>query len=287
MSDRTIWTNRLIDGLKVDAITLNGGWKIDAVSIADGSVTDAEFQALNGVSSNIQAQINAIWAAPLTGETPKITTDVKFPNGIPSFDGTWILLTSGTRITYFYPTFQKVTINWELVSIVPMSGTYAAPLMTYTNGLSVNSTTGEIIMSTQRIAYETASNTFEADTNQTFKWSAIFEWQVSLPFYDHGTQSANFIFDGTNGMNQKVTLDTATAHVVNFDKVAPGTYVLFVVQTGSGTLALWTVTNSWTINATSVIWSTVFPLALSAWSHIFVVSVANVKVHVGYVWQSA
>ncbi len=287
MSERTIWTNRLIDWLKVDAVILNGWNKIDATSIADWSITDAEFEALNGISSNIQAQINAIWAAPLTWETPKITTDVKFPNGVPSFDWTGVLLTSGTRITYFYPTFQKVTLNGELASIVPMNWVYVGWIMQYDNGLSVSSVTWEVIMNTQRIAYETASNTFEADTNQTFKGSAIFEGQVSLPFYDHGTQSWNFTFTWTNGMNQKVTLDTATAHTINFDKVASGTYELFVVQTGSGTLSLWTVTNSWTINATSVIGSTTFPLVLSAWSHILVITVANVKVHVGYVWQSA
>lgn len=287
MTDKTIWTNRLIDWNKIDALTLNLWNKIDAISIWSWNISDAEYEALNWITSNIQAQINNIPAIPLTLDTPKITTDVKFPNWTPSYDGTYVVFTNWTKITKYWTTSQIVFIDWELISVVPMNWVYTAPIMLYDNGLSVNSSTWEIIVSWQRIAYETSSNTFNADTIQTFKWPAIFEGQVSIPFYDIWTQTGNVTFTWSNWMNQKVTLNKVWwTQILSFDKIASWTYELFVVQTWTGTITLWWVSNSWTITSTSKIWATTFPLVLASWSHILVITVANVKAHVWYVWES-
>ena len=56
--ERTVWNNRLIDGAKLDAISLNGSWKIDSTSLANWSVSDAELQTLNWITWNIQEQID-------------------------------------------------------------------------------------------------------------------------------------------------------------------------------------------------------------------------------------
>ena len=58
--ERTVWNNRLIDGAKLDAISLNGSWKIDTTSLANWSVSDAELQTLNWITWNIQEQIDNI-----------------------------------------------------------------------------------------------------------------------------------------------------------------------------------------------------------------------------------
>lgn len=60
--ERTVWNNRLIDGAKLDAISLNGSWKIDTTSLANWSVSDAELQTLNWITWNIQEQIDNIKA---------------------------------------------------------------------------------------------------------------------------------------------------------------------------------------------------------------------------------
>lgn len=46
----------LVEG---DSIPVSGG-QLDAASIADGSVSDAEFQYLKAVTSDIQAQLDAL-----------------------------------------------------------------------------------------------------------------------------------------------------------------------------------------------------------------------------------
>lgn len=287
--ERTIWTNRLIDGAKIDAISLNWWNMINATSIWSWTITDAEFDALNGITWNIQDLIDNVVETPLNTETPKITTDVKFTYWTPSFDWTCVVLTSWDKITRYCPTSQQVLMNGELVAVIPMNGTYNAWTwdMVYDNGLTINSTTWDVLIWGQTIAYETSSNTFNADTIQTFKGWAIFEWQVALPFADIWTQTGDFNFVWTSWMNQKVTMNkTGWTQTVNFSKMAPWNYELFVVQTWTATLSLWTVTDSWTINDTSIIWSTIFPLTLTTGSHILVLSVANVKVHVWYVGKS-
>lgn len=65
---------------------------IDALKIADGSISNAEFQALNGVTGNIQSQLDTVY---ITGDlsqqtmsladnqsTPANVTGVLFGNGV-------------------------------------------------------------------------------------------------------------------------------------------------------------------------------------------------------------
>lgn len=42
-----------------DTLTISLSSGIDAINIADGSISNTEFQHLNGVTSNIQTQLNA------------------------------------------------------------------------------------------------------------------------------------------------------------------------------------------------------------------------------------
>lgn len=67
MAERTVWSNRLIDWLKLDAIVLNGTDWIDAQSIADWTVSDTEFLYLHGLTWPIQDQIDWLGSTLPTG----------------------------------------------------------------------------------------------------------------------------------------------------------------------------------------------------------------------------
>lgn len=74
-------TGGISDGDKGD-ITVSGGgltWTIDsglsALKIADGSVSDAEFQYLNGVTSGIQAQLNSKGVGTWTDSSTNVGTN--------------------------------------------------------------------------------------------------------------------------------------------------------------------------------------------------------------------
>lgn len=90
------------------------GGAIDASSIADGSVSNAEFQRLDGVSSNIQTQLNAKFASPsgttsqyirgdgslASGPVTSVTAGAGLSGGTITTTGTISLPNTGTAGTY-------------------------------------------------------------------------------------------------------------------------------------------------------------------------------------------
>jgi hypothetical protein len=70
---------------------------IDAAKVADGSVSNAEFQRLNGVSSDIQTQLDAKAASSHTHTASQVTD---FSEAVD--DRTAALLVAGTNVTITY-----------------------------------------------------------------------------------------------------------------------------------------------------------------------------------------
>ena len=132
------------------------------------------------------------------------------------------------------------------------------------------------------------SNTFTAEN--TFTENTIFEWQVETPFNDIGSvSSATFTFDASTANNQKVTLTGATDHTCNFNNLKAWVYVLFVAQSGSGTLKFAIGTGCTPIVNVNVIWASFdnsTGWATTTWTHIFTILAAVTWAHVSYIGES-
>jgi len=114
----------IADGSNTAAITagaivnadINGTAAIDTTKLADGTISNTEFQYLNGVTSNIQAQIDAKGAGTVTTvsivtaqgvsgsvanatTTPAITLTLGALTGVTSFNGLVITANTGTITT--------------------------------------------------------------------------------------------------------------------------------------------------------------------------------------------
>lgn len=182
MSERTVWSNRLIDGLKIDAIILNGTNWIDATSIADWSVTDAEFLYLNWVTSPIQAQIDSIdpfpnWAG---------TGDMLY------YDGTdWSLMLAGTE--------------WQIVKYVswlPVAGdadnlSQNDPIVNDTNDLTAwwgNTVVADDWAKTITVTYPDWSYTIYWETWIGDYWEDwnLISFNTKTWIYDIPTQSITY-----------------------------------------------------------------------------------------------
>lgn len=79
--ERIVWNNRLIDWEKLDILQKNSDNKIDTTSLADGSVSDAEFKTLNWVTWNIQEQIDNLQLSTWT-ITPEQVAQIQSLNWI-------------------------------------------------------------------------------------------------------------------------------------------------------------------------------------------------------------
>ena len=81
------------------------GTTIDATKLADGTVTNAEFQYINTLSSNAQTQINAKGVGDaLLGSAQEWTAQQNFNNTALTFDATqdWALSCKSSSHTYTY-----------------------------------------------------------------------------------------------------------------------------------------------------------------------------------------
>ena len=94
IADSAITSAKINDGAIVDA-DINASAAIDATKIHDGTISNTEFGYLNGVSSNIQSQLDAKGAsnANLTAIGNLATTDGNFIVGSGS---TWVAETGST-----------------------------------------------------------------------------------------------------------------------------------------------------------------------------------------------
>ena len=114
-SDPTITTS-IVDGSIVNA-DINTSAAIDASKIADGSVSNTEFQRLDGVTSDIQTQINnKIDGSSLNANNLSSGTipDARLPSTLPALNGSALTalnasnLSSGTVPSARLPSVGKV-----------------------------------------------------------------------------------------------------------------------------------------------------------------------------------
>lgn len=96
-----VWTNRLVDSAKVDAITLNGWSLIDAVSIWAWVVNDTQYGYLNWVTSAVQTQINT----KITSPSSPALGDILYYGGSAWEKLTWWAEWTFVKISGWVPVF--------------------------------------------------------------------------------------------------------------------------------------------------------------------------------------
>ena len=116
IADSAITSAKINDGAIVNA-DINASAAIDATKIHDGTISNTEFGHLNGVSSNIQTQLDAREAsnASLTAIGALATTDSNFIVGSGS---TWVAETGSTART----SLGLGTIATQAANSVSISG---------------------------------------------------------------------------------------------------------------------------------------------------------------------
>ena len=116
IADSAITSAKINDGAIVNA-DINASAAIDATKIHDGTISNTEFGYLNGVSSNIQTQLDAKGAsnANLTAIGNLATTDGNFIVGSGS---TWVAETGSTART----SLGLGTISTQAANSVSISG---------------------------------------------------------------------------------------------------------------------------------------------------------------------
>lgn len=175
--------------------------------------------------------------------------------------------------------------NNNVLTYQALTGTYWTDWITYDNWMFINEATWYVSLDAQ-LAYRNMQNTFTAPN--IFNSDATFAGRVSFPFYNIGSQAWNFSYDAQLWMAQKVTITWSSAHVLEFNNLAQGTYILFVVQSWTWTLQFnvnWSTNGSITsaaiINASFVNPQTIWP-----GTHIYTILAAETKAHIAYTGNS-
>lgn len=144
------WT--IDNGVVTDAKLATG---IDAAKLADGSVSNAEYQYLNGVTSAIQTQIDGKQATltnPVTGTGTN--------NEIAAFNSTGSTITSLPVATY--PSLTELAFVKGVTSAIQTQLNGKEP--TITNGYGISGTTTKAVALTTAQAFCTAETTLSAAT---------------------------------------------------------------------------------------------------------------------------
>lgn len=124
-------TNKTIDAdsntvSNIDNGDIKTGAAIDASKIADGTVSNTEFQYLNNLSSNIQAQLNTLTAALTT----KICDLYHKPVSVTSFTSVWtdvpmnIERTIDSNFTHVADSAEITIVNTDNYLIIAKCSTY-------------------------------------------------------------------------------------------------------------------------------------------------------------------
>jgi hypothetical protein len=201
----TLKTKFISDGAVTNAKIATG---IDAAKLADGSVSNAELQHLNGISSNIQDQLDdkidssekgaANGVATLDG-SGKVPVS-QLPNAIMEYQGTWDASTNS-------PTLADGTGSAGDVYRVTVAGTQFTPSIAFDVGdyaiyngtkwekadmtdavASVNGFTGVVVLDTDDVAEGT--NKYFSDELAQDAVGTILTDSASIDFtYDDGTPS--------------------------------------------------------------------------------------------------
>lgn len=155
--------------------------------------------------------------------------------------------------------------------------------ITYPTGVA-NFSTGVFSFTNGNAAYQNQANTF-SKTN-TFDGKVIFNGQVDFKYLDNTPDTWTFDADLAN--KQKFTCTTTGSHSILFKNIMEGaTYTIGIAVEAGQTLTL-TKSTDFTndcgaINAMYQMWSTTFPLTLTAWAWILVCECFTTAIHVNKV----
>ena len=255
IADSAITSAKINDGAIVNA-DINASAAIDATKIHDGTISNTEFGYLNGVSSNIQTQLDAKGAsnANLTAIGNLATTDGNFIVGSGS---TWVAETGSTaRASLGLGTISTQAANSVAISGgtitglgAPSSGSDAAT-KTYVDDLVAGlktriitraATTGNITLSSDLQNGDTLDGVTLATGNK-----------VLVKDQTDATE---------NGIYNVVASGTATRDT-DYDTVAELAGQLVIVQEGSTNadkIFLCTTDNSGSIGSVNIVFTIVQP----------------------------
>ena len=255
IADSQITSAKITDGAIVNA-DINASAAIDATKIHDGTISNTEFGHLNGVSSNIQTQLDAKGAsnANLTAIGNLATTDGNFIVGSGS---TWVAETGSTART----SLGLGTISTQAANSVAISGgtitglgAPSASSDAATKNYVDNLVTGLKTRIITRVA-----------TTANINLSNALENGDTLDGITLATGNKVLVKDQTdateNGIYNVVASGTATRDT-DYDTVAELAGQLVIVQEGSTNadkIFLCTTDNSGSIGSVNIVFTVVQP----------------------------
>ena len=255
IADSAITSAKINDGAIVNA-DINASAAIDATKIHDGTISNTEFGYLNGVSSNIQTQLDAKGAsnANLTAIGNLATTDGNFIVGSGS---TWVAETGSTaRASLGLGTISTQAANSVAISGgtitglgAPSSGSDAAT-KTYVDDLVTGLKTRIITR-----AATTANITLSSDLQNGDTLDGVTLATGNKVLVKNQTDATE------NGIYNVVASGTATRDT-DYDTVAELAGQLVIVQEGSTNadkIFLCTTDNSGSIGSVNIVFTIVQP----------------------------
>ena len=255
IADSAITSAKINDGAIVDA-DINASAAIDATKIHDGTISNTEFGFLNGVSSNIQSQLDAKGAsnANLTAIGNLATTDDNFIVGSGS---TWVAESGSTaRASLGLGTISTQASNSVAITGgtitglgAPSSGSDAAN-KTYVDDLVAGLKTRIITR-----AATTANITLSSDLQNGDTLDGVTLATGNKVLVKDQTDATE------NGIYNVVASGTATRDT-DYDTVAELAGQLVIVQEGSTNadkIFLCTTDNSGSIGSVNIVFTIVQP----------------------------
>lgn len=182
----------------IDGVVL-GGVQVDATKVADGSVTNTEFQYINSVTSNVQYQINSTVSATTANATAiSLLQDAIDPTG-PSGGGGKGVYAKNTKSTSFsYLGMADTTLRMQAGGNTAVNMTESSP-GEITMIVQAGSPGSEIPVTAITIegddSFQNAKTTF--NQNVVFDLRADFNSSVDLNGNATGI-STNQVTEGTN-----------------------------------------------------------------------------------------
>ena len=255
IADNAITSAKINDGAIVNA-DINASAAIDATKIHDGTISNTEFGYLNGVSSNIQTQLDAKGAsnANLTAIGNLATTDGNFIVGSGS---TWVAETGSTARA----SLGLGTISTQAANSVAITGGTIT-------GLGAPSSGSDVATKTYVDDLVTGLKTriiTRAATTGNITLSSDLQNGDTLDGVTLATGNKVLVKDQTdateNGIYNVVASGTATRDT-DYDTVAELAGQLVIVQEGSTNadkIFLCTTDNSGSIGSVNIVFTIVQP----------------------------
>ena len=255
IADSAITSAKINDGAIVDA-DINASAAIDATKIHDGTISNTEFGFLNGVSSNIQSQLDAKGAsnANLTAIGNLATTDGNFIVGSGS---TWVAETGSTARA----SLGLGTISTQAANSVAITGGTITGLGAPSSGSdAANKTYVDDLVAGLKTRIIT-----RAATTGNITLSSDLQNGDTLDGVTLATGNKVLVKDQTdateNGIYNVVASGTATRDT-DYDTVAELAGQLVIVQEGSTNadkIFLCTTDNSGSIGSVNIVFTIVQP----------------------------